>query len=101
MQYYQVDVGHADDEAADDNDLSHDGKGVKSGHVEGSHSPFGLIYQIAKDTGWSVEYINRLPYAMLVMMLADAPRYVNAEKEKPIRISSKEQLFGAFSGKNK
>lgn len=65
--------------------------------MEGSHSPFGLIYQIAKDTGWSVEYILRLPYPLLVMMLSDAPRYVGAAKEQPVRITSKEQLMGIFS----
>lgn len=56
-----------------------------------------MIYQIAKDTGWSVEYILRLPYPLLVMMLSDAPRYVSASKEEPIRITSKEQLMGIFS----
>ena len=83
------------DEAEDD--LSQDGKGVK-GHIEGSHSPFGLIYQIAKDTGWSIEYVMKIPYSTLTMMLADAPRYVR-KKDKPIRITSKEQLFGVFGKK--
>lgn len=64
------------------------------------HSPFGFIYQIAKDTGWSVEYILGLPYPTLVMMLADAPRYVSGkEADKAIRITSKEQLFGIFGKK--
>lgn len=44
-----------------------------------------------------MEYILRLPYPLLVMMLSDAPRYVGAEKEKPVRITSKEQLMGIFS----
>lgn len=92
MQYYQVDNGSEDDDAEDES-LSHDEEGVK-GHYEGSHSPFGLIYQIARDTGWPVEYILNLPHATLVMMLADAPRYVSdSKKEKEIVIHSKEQLM--------
>lgn len=68
--------------------------------MEGSHSPFGLIYQIAKDTGWSVEYILGLPYVTLVLMMADAPRYVSGKKrDGPVRITSKEQLFGVLGKK--
>lgn len=69
--------------------------------MEGSHSPFGLIYQIAKDTGWSVDEILRLPYATLVMMLADAPRYVTEPKQKALKISSMEQLLGMVGKTNK
>ena len=94
-QCYQVNVGNEDDETEDD--LSRDGEGVKS-TIEGSHSLFGLIYQVAKDTGWSIEYIMKIPYATLTMMLADAPRYVR-KKDKPIRITSKEQLFGVLGKK--
>ena len=94
-QYYQVNVGNENDETEDD--LSRDGEGVKS-TIEGSHSLFGLIYQVAKDTGWSIEYIMKIPYATLTMMLADAPRYVR-KKDKPIRITSKEQLFGVLGKK--
>ncbi|MCC8143840.1 MAG: hypothetical protein LUD02_02625 [Tannerellaceae bacterium] len=65
--------------------------------MEGSHSHFGLIYQIAKDTGWSVEYIMGLPYAMLVTMLADAPRYISKPKQKAVRITSLDQLFGVMN----
>ncbi len=80
--------------------LSQEEEGVK-GHYEGSHSPFGLIYQIARDTGWPVEYILNLPHATLVMMLADAPRYISGEsKEKEIKITSKEQLMNVLGGSN-
>ena len=44
---------------------------------EGSHSPFGFVWQIASATGWSVDYIlNKVNYQTLIMMLSDAPRYV-------------------------
>lgn len=47
-------------------------------HYEGSHSPFGFIWQIANATGWSVRYIMwGVNYQTLLMMLADAPRYVD------------------------
>ncbi|MDR2968293.1 MAG: hypothetical protein LBV32_01660 [Tannerellaceae bacterium] len=98
MQYYQVDNRSADDDAEDDVGLSHDEEGVK-GHYEGSHSPFGLIYQIARDTGWPVEYILNLPHAALVMMLADTPRYVSGKsKEREVKITSKEQLINVLGG---
>lgn len=44
---------------------------------EGSHSPFGFVYQIASATGWSVDYIlDGVNYQTLILMLSDAPRYV-------------------------
>lgn len=99
FKLYQIHVGHADNDAGDE-DLSQDKKGVK-GRMEGSHSPFGLIYQIAKDTGWSVREILDLPYATLVMMLSDTPRYVAESGEKAVRISSMEQLLGMVGQTNK
>lgn len=99
FKLYQIHVGHADNDA-EDNGLSQDEKGVK-GRMEGSHSPFGLIYQIAKDTGWRVQEILDLPYATLVMMLSDAPRYVTEPKEQAVKISSMEQLLGMVGKTNK
>ncbi|HAW63830.1 MAG TPA: hypothetical protein DCW71_00655 [Alistipes sp.] len=41
---------------------------------EGSHSLFGIIWQIASATGWSVRHILwKIPYTTLMLMLADAP----------------------------
>lgn len=37
---------------------------------------------------------------MLIMMMADAPRYVSGKKDEPVRITSKEQLFGVLGKKN-
>lgn len=51
--------------------------------MEGPHSPFGLIWQIASATGWTPHYIMwHIPYPMLILMAADAPRYVDAEEAK-------------------
>jgi hypothetical protein len=51
--------------------------------MEGSHSPFGFIWQIATHTGWSVRHILwKIPYPTLLMMMNDAPHYVNADELK-------------------
>ncbi|MCE9106564.1 hypothetical protein [Bacteroides pyogenes] len=51
--------------------------------MEGSHSPFGFIWQIASATGWSVHYILwELPYPTLLLMLSDAPRWVKSGRNK-------------------
>ena len=48
---------------------------------EGSHSPFGFVWQIASATGWSVDYIlDGVNYQTLIMMLSDAPRYVRKKQ---------------------
>lgn len=53
--------------------------------MDGPHSPFGLIWQIASATGWTPHYILwHVPYPMLILMAADAPRYVDADEAKRI-----------------
>lgn len=60
-------------------------KGELKGHFEGSHSPFGFIWQIADATGWTVDYILwGVNYQTLLMMLADAPRYVEASDKSDV-----------------
>lgn len=50
--------------------------------MEPAHSPFGLIGQIARDTGWSVNYIKRgVNYPMLMLMWQDFPRHVESRKK--------------------
>lgn len=45
--------------------------------MEGSHSLFGLVWQIAGATGWTVRHILwGVSYPLLLLMAADAPRYV-------------------------
>nr|WP_302830029.1 hypothetical protein [uncultured Bacteroides sp.] len=53
------------------------------GYTEAPHSPFGLVWQVATATGWSIDYILwKVPYPMLLLMAKDAPRYVSAEERK-------------------
>ena len=49
---------------------------------ESSHSPFGIVWQIASATGWSVHYILwKVNFQTLAMMLADAPHYRSVPAE--------------------
>jgi len=58
--------------------------------MEGSHSPFGFIWQIASQTGWSIHYILwKIPYPTLLMMMIDAPHYVTAEELKKQKIKGR------------
>ncbi len=51
--------------------------------MDGPHSPFGSLWQIASATGWSQHYILwRVDYLTLRLMLLDQPRYVSAEEQK-------------------
>jgi hypothetical protein len=57
--------------------------------MEGSHSPFGFVWQVATQTGWSVHRIMwRTPYAMLLMMMSDAPHYLTADELKKRQANS-------------
>jgi hypothetical protein len=50
--------------------------------MEGPHSPFGSLWQIASATGWSLHYIKwRVDYLTLRLMLLDQPRYISAKEQ--------------------
>lgn len=53
--------------------------------MDGLHSPFGMIWSIAAQTGWSVDYILwGISWAALQIMMADAPRYTMGSKKKEL-----------------
>lgn len=55
--------------------------------MEPAHSPFGLVGQIARDTGWSVDYILwGVNYPTLMLMWQDFPRNVAGRKKTNIEI---------------
>lgn len=59
--------------------------------MDGSHSLFGLIWQIATATGWTVDYILwHVTYPALMMMMSDAPQWVDGDAKK----TSKPTLTG-------
>ena len=63
--------------------------------MEGSHSPFGFVWQIASQTGWSVHHILwKVPYPTLLMMMVDAPRYVSGEELKRNARSKRQKAKG-------
>lgn len=71
--YYQL--GGAGE--PDDSETEPGKDGELRTRYEGSHSPFGFVWQIASATGWSVDYIlDGVNYQTLILMLSDTPRYV-------------------------
>lgn len=75
--YYQCSGADESDEA----ETEPQQEGELKSRWRSSHSPFGFIWQIADATGWSVDYIlNGVNYQTLMMMLKDAPRYVDHRK---------------------
>lgn len=80
--YYQLGRGAESGEAENEPLKERESKG----RMEGSHSPFGFIWQIAAATGWSVHYILwKVPYPTLLLMLSDAPHWVEGGQKKKLR----------------
>ena len=65
------------------------------------------MWQIASETGWSVDYIlNGVNYQTLIMMLSDAPHYVRKNKNgKPkderSAMEEADDIVGFFQSKLK
>ena len=99
--YYQISRDSESDEA--ETEPQKEGE-LKSRWV-GSHSPFGFIWSIASATGWSVDYIlHGVNYQTLIMMIADAPRYVDIKKEKKDNQSAEDEasdIVGFFQSRLK
>lgn len=54
---------------------------LKKGHTEPSHSLFGVVGQLATETGWSIDYIlDKVNVVTLQMMMADMPHWVPPQK---------------------
>ena len=95
-EYYQI---GRDCESAE-TETEPKGKGELRTVYEHSHSLFGYIWQIATSTGWSLEYIlNGVNYQTLLVMLADAPRYVR-KKDRP-ELSEEEQMIQYYQSQMK
>ncbi len=66
--------------------------------MDGPHSPFGSIWQIASATGWSLHYILwKVDYLTLRLMLLDQPRYISAEEQEE-QIKAGGRTVGADDG---
>lgn len=93
--YYQI----SRDDESDAAETEPRKEGELKSRWEGSHSPFGFIWQIASATGWSVDYIlNGVNFQTLIMMLSDAPRYVDAGKKESNQTAEEEadDIIGFF-----
>lgn len=78
-KYYQIGRGDEPDSAQSEPKKT---ERELKGYTEPAHSPFGLVGQIARDTGWSVDYIMRgVNYPMLMLMWQDFPRHVPGRKK--------------------
>ena len=54
---------------------------LTKGHTEPSHSLFGVVGQLATETGWSIDYIlDKVNVVTLQLMMADMPHWVKPQK---------------------
>lgn len=84
-EYYQIGGDHQPDVAQPEPKKKIERE--LKGYTEPAHSPFGLIGQIARDTGWSINYIMRgVNYPMLMLMWQDYPRPVQGRKKTPLEL---------------
>jgi len=81
-EYYQINRSHEDDEA---DEFEPRIKKESKTRVEGSHSLFGILWSIQKETGWTQKYLLwGESWLSLQLKLADAPRTVKGEKSRLI-----------------
>ena len=54
---------------------------LTKGHTEPSHSLFGVVGQLATETGWSIDYIlDKVNAVTLQLMISDMPHWVKPQK---------------------
>lgn len=79
MQLYSVDVRGKDNNADPDR-----------GRNGGLNSPFGNRGAICAHYGWTWEYLHQgIAWAIVQRMLADAPNYTGADKDKETKLTNK------------
>ena len=65
--------------------------------MEGSHSLFGIIWSIQKETGWTNRYILwEESWFNLQLKLSDAPRMIKSGKAK--MIENEDELMEFLNG---
>ena len=76
-EYYQI----GEEDEGNDTESGPNDQG-ELGHV-GMHSPWGLLYQIIKETGWTLHYVLwKVSRSNLQMMHADGIRLKKTNKDK-------------------
>ena len=92
-EYYQISREDEPDEAETEPKKQGELKTV----FEPSHSPFGFVWQVADATGWKVKYIlEGVNFQTLIMMLADAPRYIRKKQEEKSAEDEAADIVGFF-----
>lgn len=83
----------------EDDDADEFGSGIaeeSKSHMEGSHSLWGIIWSIQKETGWTQQYVLWGESWMNIQMkIADAPRMVSGSKVRGF--STDEELIKFLS----
>jgi len=88
-EYYQIDRDDEDDETDEFESGSE-----KESRSESSHSLFGLIYSLQKETGWTHDYILwGESWFNLQMKLADVPRTIKIKRKKEITTDEELEEF--------
>jgi len=76
----------------DDEDDESEPAGKNRGELKGGHSPFGVMYRIQKETGWTDEYLLwEIPWVNVRMKLIDEIHYDYSGEDKKT-IESEEEL---------
>ena len=88
-EYYQI-------YREDEDDLSDESESTREGESrsESSHSLWGLIYSLQRETGWSHNYILwEESWFNLQMKLDDAPRLISSKRKKEIKTDEELEEF--------
>lgn len=70
--------------------------------MKGLHSPWGSLWSIATQTGWTMDYILwKVSWVNIRMMLTDAPRmtFANQNKAKQKVLKTEADMDGFFNRK--
>lgn len=82
MEYYRITTEDVDDTAEE---LFGSDKKELTKHTEPSHSLFGILFNIQKETGWTHKYLLwGEPWFTIQLKLADLPRITDSDKPKEI-----------------
>ena len=75
MQRYQIDL--------DDEDGESEPAGKNKGELKGGHSPFGVMFRIQKETGWTDDYLLwEITWVNVRMKLIDEIHYDYSGKDE-------------------